>query len=331
MSFDTTENNRNNDLQVAKILSDSTDREQVQDLLAAYGPDAFLFDTTKAVNRTGPGGFAYFAQAETWPALNYKNADIGLVVTVLGPCGLNTMHTHRTTEMQINVGPGTIESMFIELNGLQVVNNTKPPGTVTIFPEGSIHMEMNTECVPTTFFSAFPDKDFGRIDMAQIVNFGSEILNATFFGLGTEGLLATGVDQGSVLRGPAECRQRCGLPDDYDFASMYPNLGYFTPDWFNTTTLYSSLNIPGAASNTQPPPSTNGSSTIARRHVKDLSTEETSAGSSIAHAYLTLSDNPLQPVVVGLTFSTVVLLAALLLALFGFGRRKSHYLEADKF
>lgn len=82
MSFNTTENTRTNDPTIAKIITDATDREQVLDLLAQYGDDAFLFNFTTAANRTGPGGFAYFAQAETWPALDYKNAQIGLVATV---------------------------------------------------------------------------------------------------------------------------------------------------------------------------------------------------------------------------------------------------------
>lgn len=87
-TFDTTENNRNNDAQIAKIQADATDREQVVDLVAAYGDNAFLFNFTTAVNRTGPGGFAYFGQAETWPALDYTNAKIGLVSTVSSLCWL---------------------------------------------------------------------------------------------------------------------------------------------------------------------------------------------------------------------------------------------------
>jgi len=337
MSFDTTENNRNNDAQIAKILADPTDRDQISDLISAYGQDAFLFDFTNAVNRTGPGGFAYFAQAETWPALNFKNADIGLVATVLGPCGLNSMHTHRTTELQINVGPGRIRSDFIETNGLSTVTNVKVPGTASIFPEGSIHMERNLDCFPTTFLSAFPDKDFSRIDMAQIVNFGSEILNATFAGLGTESLNATGVNQGAVLRGVAECRQQCGLPDDYDFMELYPNIGYFTPDWFNMTTLYSTLTLPGADTGNASPPGSPvpapaapsaSASALARRHFKDFA-DDTLSHSGVAHAYLTLSENPLQPVVLGLTFTSLFLFVAFVLSILGFGKKRSHF--QDKF
>ncbi|GJJ14282.1 hypothetical protein Clacol_008546 [Clathrus columnatus] len=333
-TFNTTENTRANDATIAKILSDPTDTDQVLDLIAAYGPDAFLFNFTTAARRSGPGGFAFFGQAETWPALNYKNADIGLVSTVLGPCGVNAMHTHRTTELQINIGPGRIRSDFIETNNGQVITNVKVPGTATIFPEGSIHMERNLDCYPTTFFSAFPDKDFNRVDMAQIVNFGAEILNATFAGLGSENLNATGVEQGSVLRGIAECRQQCGLPDDYDFATLYPNIGYFTPDWFNMTTLYSSLTLPGAESGsaTAPgtaAPATSSNATIARRHFKDFTVEDTTAG--ISHAYLTLSENPLQPVVVGLTFTSLFLFVALVFSLLGFGKRRNHFMGEDKF
>lgn len=344
-TFDTTENNRNNDANIAKILTDATDRDQVNDLVQLYGQNAFLFNITTAVNRTGPGGFAYFSQAETWPALDYKNANIGLVTTVMGPCGINSMHTHRTTELQINVGPGRIRSDFIETNGASTVTNIKVPGTATIFPEGSIHMERNLDCFPTTFFSAFPDKDFGRIDMAQIVNFGSDILNATFAGLGNENLAATGVDQGSVLRGVAECRAACGLPDDYDFMELYPTIGYFTPDWFNMTTLYSSLTLPGAdTGNASPPgsaapspaaasPSAAANATLARRHFRDFTvdTSSESGSSGITHAYVTLSENPLQPVVVGLTFTSLFLFGALMFSLLGFGKRRNHVLGDDKF
>lgn len=77
---------------------------------------------------------------------------------------------------------------------------------------------MNIDCVPTTFFSAFPDSYFAQIYLAQIVNFGADIMNATFAGFGTENLVSPAMDQGAALRGTAECRHRCGLSDDYDFA-----------------------------------------------------------------------------------------------------------------
>jgi len=343
-TFNTTEGTRANAATIAQVLADATDEEQITDLIAAYGDDAFLFNFTTAARRTGPGGFALFGQAETWPALNYKNADIGLVSTVLGPCGVNAMHTHKTTELQINVGPGRIRSDFIELNNAPTVTNIKVPGTATIFPQGSIHMERNLDCYPTTFFSAFPDKDFSRIDMAQLVNFGSEILNATFAGLGTENLNQTGVAQGSVLRGIQECRQTCGLPDDYDFAELYPTIGYFTPDWFNMTTLYSSLTLPGADSGNASPPGSAppaassaaapapvaSNATVARRHFKDFTVEDATV-SGAAHAYLTISENPLQPVVVGLTFTSLFLFVALVFSLLGFGKRRSHFMGEDKF
>lgn len=81
-SFNTTENNRDNDAVISKILTDPTNFDQVTDLLDAYGPDAFKFDFTTANKKLGPGGYSLFAQAETWPALNMEGVDIGLVVTV---------------------------------------------------------------------------------------------------------------------------------------------------------------------------------------------------------------------------------------------------------
>lgn len=136
---------------------------------------------------------------------------------VLGPCGLNAMHVHRATEMQFNVGPSMIESNFIEQNSLGVVTNIKEAGTASFFPRGAFHMERNLNCTPTTFVSAFPSKDFARGDLSDLVSFGSSILNATFDGLGTENLIQTGANLGSIVRGTAECRAACGLADDYDF------------------------------------------------------------------------------------------------------------------
>lgn len=105
------------------------------------------------------------------------------------------------------------------------------------------------------------------------------------------------------------------------------------------TTLYSTLTLPGADSgNASPPgssvpapvaPGTNGSA-LARRHFKDF-TVDTSSHSGAAHAYLTLSENPLQPVVLGLTFTSLFLFVALVLSTLGFGRKRIRFAGEDKF
>jgi len=318
-NFNTTEGTRSNDPTISRITTDASNVERVNDLLAAYGPNAFKFDFSTATKSVGLGGYSLFAQAETWPALNQPDVSMGMVATVLGPCGLNTMHTHRGTEMQVNVGPGWIRSDFIENNNLQVISNVKEPGTVNFFPSGSIHMERNLNCTPTTFFSSFPNKDFGRIDMFDIVNFGPQILNATFNNLGTENLVVTGAAVGGIRRGIQECLTACNLPADYDFNKLYPNLGYFTPEWFNTTTLFSTLDLPPSPN----APSASGSAPPAKRHFRDFSVPSTET--AVATQFLTLTENPLQPVVVGLSFTSGLLLLALLFSLLGFGRRRANY------
>lgn len=111
------------------------------------------------------------------------------------------------------------------------------------------------------------------------------------------------------------------------------------------TTFYSTLDLPGASTGNASPPGSappaassavssaapaESSAALARRHFKDF-TIDSATESGVAHAYLTLSENPLQPVVVGLTFTSLFLFVALIFSLLGFGKRRNHYMGEDKF
>jgi oxalate decarboxylase/phosphoglucose isomerase-like protein (cupin superfamily) len=64
----------------------------------------------------------------------------------LEPCGLNTPHTHpRATEINIAIN-GTLRTGMLAENGARFVFNDVPPGSVTVFPQGAIHFEMNLGC-----------------------------------------------------------------------------------------------------------------------------------------------------------------------------------------
>ena len=57
----------------------------------------------------------------------------------LGPCGMNTPHTHpRAAEILFAVN-GTLTSGTIGENGSRFVFNTINPGQATVFPMGSVH------------------------------------------------------------------------------------------------------------------------------------------------------------------------------------------------
>jgi oxalate decarboxylase/phosphoglucose isomerase-like protein (cupin superfamily) len=59
---------------------------------------------------------------------------------------MNTPHTHpRATEIQYNVN-GTIRTGMITENGGRFIMTDLQPGGMTIFPQGSIHFQINEGC-----------------------------------------------------------------------------------------------------------------------------------------------------------------------------------------
>jgi hypothetical protein len=64
----------------------------------------------------------------------------------LDPCGLNLPHTHpRATEINFPIN-GTLRTGFLAENNARFVFNDVPAGSVTVFPKGAIHFEMNMDC-----------------------------------------------------------------------------------------------------------------------------------------------------------------------------------------
>lgn len=81
---------------------------------------------------------------------------------------MNTPHTHpRATELLYVVSDGQMEAGFIEENDARFVINTLTQGQGTIFPEGSVHFQVNLGCEPLTFVAAFNDEDPGVSQIAQ--------------------------------------------------------------------------------------------------------------------------------------------------------------------
>lgn len=85
----------------------------------------------------------------------------------LGPCGMNTPHTHpRATEM-LYVINGTLTSGMIAENGARLVSNTLNAGQAQIFLQGSIHFQQNELCDPVMFIAALNNEDPGVESIAQ--------------------------------------------------------------------------------------------------------------------------------------------------------------------
>lgn len=176
--------------------------------------DEFVFDFVNppGVGETnGVGGHTVAATPSNFPAI--IGHGMAMTVGFLGPCGMNSPHTHpRATEFNFAVN-GTLRAGMLSENGARFIINDVHPGSATIFPRGVIHFEMNDGCEPAMFVAAFNDEDPGVDQIAQrLFGLPVDILSATLGDLGVEqvaGLEAKIPD--NVALGTNECLQRCGI------------------------------------------------------------------------------------------------------------------------
>jgi len=125
------------------------------------------------------GGAVKAANINTFPILT--GLDIATTVAFLGPCGINTPHTHpRATEF-LTVVAGEVETGFVLENGfISEIPATLKQFQGTVFPMGSIHYQVNNNCQPATFVATLNSEDPGTSQIAQ--NFfalNSAVVNAT--------------------------------------------------------------------------------------------------------------------------------------------------------
>jgi len=160
---------------------------------------------------TGAGGHTVAASSGNFPAV----VDNGIAMTIgfLGPCAINTPHTHpRATEINFSVN-GTLRTGLLTENGARFIVNELPPGSMTVFQQGAIHFEMNTGCEPAMFVAAFNNEDPGVLQIAQrFLGLPVDIVDATLGDIGVvevEGLAHLVPD--NVAVGADECLKRCGL------------------------------------------------------------------------------------------------------------------------
>ncbi|KZP19362.1 RmlC-like cupin, partial [Athelia psychrophila] len=189
---------------------------------------AYVFDFTAGSRGTALGGFAIAANSANFPALLTGNG--AMTVGVLGPCGANSPHTHpRATEIQIVVSGGPIYTEFIMENGANVINNTVPLGSATVFPKGSIHFQQNMACEPTIFVASFDEVDPGTSQIAQnFFKLNQAVVEATLGDVGVSVLDATKLPENIIL-GAQECLDRCGIDrSTFNFTASFGDYAIFT-------------------------------------------------------------------------------------------------------
>ncbi|KAF7356421.1 Cupin type-1 domain-containing protein [Mycena venus] len=196
--------------EVAQLRLDPTAVDRINTLA---DDKQFVFDflNPPAGITKGAAGHTVTATSGTFPAVIGNG--VAMTVGFLGPCGINTPHTHpRATEINFSVN-GTLRTGMLMENGARFVVNELPPGSMTVFPMGAVHFEMNDNCEPAMFVAAFNGEDPGVMSVAQrFFGLPVDIVAATMGGLGVqevEGLEAKIPD--NIAAGTDACLKRCGL------------------------------------------------------------------------------------------------------------------------
>ncbi|KAJ6488087.1 RmlC-like cupin domain-containing protein [Mycena vulgaris] len=223
--------------------------------------DQFVFDFFNPLSgvTTGQAGHTVAASSSNFPAV--VGNGIAMTVGFLGPCGMNTPHTHpRATEINFSVN-GTLRTGMLAENGARFVVNELPPGSMTVFPQGAIHFEVNEGCQPAMFVAGFNNEDPGVLSIAQrFFGLPPDIVGVTMGNLGVEqvkGLEAMIPD--NVAAGLQACLQKCGRarPPAQPTAQHQPRVSgnaFPTGAAANPVSAIPSANSTASPSTTEPPP-----------------------------------------------------------------------------
>ncbi|KAF7316969.1 RmlC-like cupin [Mycena chlorophos] len=196
---------------VQKLRDSPTAVDQVNNVLSSDSDFVFDFFDPKAPATVGAGGRIVTASAGNFPAVVGHGS--AMAVGFLEPCSMNTPHTHpRATEIQISMN-STIRTGMITENGARFVMTELPPGSMTIFPVGSVHFQVNDGCDPALFVAGFNSEDPGVLSIAQrFFGLPPDIISAALGDLGVEEVLGLeALIPDNVAIGTEACLQRCGL------------------------------------------------------------------------------------------------------------------------
>jgi len=141
------------------------------------------------------------------------NNDLSISLSRVNACGVVLPHLHPRAAQIYYILKGKFEFGFIQENGAHYVQQTIQEGQSTIFPQGSVHYFINTECQESSLVAVANSDDPGRVDLADaLFNVLPEsIVNAAFGGQQLE----INKDQIKIVdpaTGTKECRRRCNIP-----------------------------------------------------------------------------------------------------------------------
>lgn len=198
--------------QVAQLKVAGTHLDKLN-ILSQDSDFKFDFNTAKQ-GAQGAGGFITTANMATMPATILT--DSSMAIGILGPCGFATPHSHpRASELNLII-EGTLQSSMTLENSARNMNQTLTKLQMTIFPQGSMHMEINPDCSNATFVAAFTNNDAGVQQTAQtFMEFGDQIIGSALGGSVTLDGVDIDAFRGripvNVARGVDACLVKCGL------------------------------------------------------------------------------------------------------------------------
>ncbi|RGP79204.1 hypothetical protein FLONG3_2640 [Fusarium longipes] len=112
-----------------------------------------------------------FANGKTFPALT--GAGISLAAADIPGCSMIAVHTHPRAAELFAVISGHVYTEAVPEAGVldsegkpRVIRNEIKAGEATIFYQGAMHYQINTECEPAFALAAFPSEDAGAAGVA---------------------------------------------------------------------------------------------------------------------------------------------------------------------
>ncbi|KAI0027467.1 RmlC-like cupin domain-containing protein [Vararia minispora EC-137] len=177
--------------------------------------DQLLFDFNNPASTvgvtTGIDGHTVQATSANFPAV--VGNGISMTIGYLGPCAMNTPHTHpRASEINFSLNTTLRTGVLVE-NGARFAEIDIRPGTATVFPMGAIHFEMNPSCEPAMFVAGFNGEDPGVQQVAQrFFGLPPDIVGAALGGLGVQEVAdLEGLIPDNVIFGVDSCLAKCNI------------------------------------------------------------------------------------------------------------------------
>ncbi|UJR18113.1 hypothetical protein I4U23_005013 [Adineta vaga] len=183
------------------------------DRQALLTDEQFVFDYRNAWTgvASGKGGRITLATANNFPALIGRGS--AMSIGNIKPCGFVLPHLHPRADELFFMISGEMQAGFIQENGGRFIVNTLVAGQCMVFPQGSIHYELNLSCKPAIYLAAFNSADPGSQAVLNRL-IGDLPLDIVSASLGVDSKTVKTINA-TIPQNPAlgteDCRKRCGL------------------------------------------------------------------------------------------------------------------------